>query len=834
LTLPAVFPALPFESLALVAQPGPAIAPTQSSPLSGLGYDAAMNERFLLEQDGGFPRERLIGRILAFREPVVLVDAPAGMGKSVLLRQIAARTGATVHVGRSAPLPRGGLTIWDISPYEAPEPLPETLFISGNRVIVAKRPGTELAGLTRAFAYGRAVRIDAHELLLDGGEAIAAFGRTNAAEIMRRCGGWPLAAFNGDRIANMAEFIEREILDQASSEDLVDLRHLLAGGPVPERQESRLLPFAMPRGARGPERNVQGWDGELERAIDACISRRITTPAGAKAIAEAYAAHGRAVDAITTFQTAGFMDNAFQQFNKAGGLFFIYYHGSAAFDRVLAGFPPTYAHQSEILVLSLALQALKRGDISRARRLLIDRFGDTAHDLDAVFSSRSVFSREFREFRFLMLIYEDYQFSEEMLATLFRLNAEFSADAHLFRGSFYNSVLEFYIRRRRFAEAEEVAQRAMYHYEAARAPMLCFYISLHQSMIGLIKGDTVAARKHAALAAKALRDVPFETPNDQRLQMLLEACIEYEGGRAEPLARFLNTEIDDFSHGEIWPSLMEFTLLYGSQAMATHFSLLAARGFLDRWRVYQISNLQFQAMVSIREAAVLQNANRWSEAAARLRDLPSHVDRAWLAAEPERLKHLFDRDEIGLALVWLRQILHEQPDLPCLEAMLEHAIANLNMTDRQRMALGIWLASLCKRKQDLTRVRALLLRLFEDAARLGSIAPLAEEKIFLADLIDNKRIGAFLTASAPVRQVIRKLRDSGHLAPVSGIRSELSRRENKILVMISEGAANKSIAGMLGVSEATVKFHLGNVYRKLGCKTRQEAISAARAAGIVG
>ena len=127
-------------------------------------------------------------------------------------------------------------------------------------------------------------------------------------------------------------------------------------------------------------------------------------------------------------------------------------------------------------------------------------------------------------------------------------------------------------------------------------------------------------------------------------------------------------------------------------------------------------------------------------------------------------------------------------------------------------------------------VRALLLRLFEDAARLGSIAPLAEEKIFLADLIDNKRIGAFLTASAPVRQVIRKLRDSGHLAPVSGIRSELSRRENKILVMISEGAANKSIAGMLGVSEATVKFHLGNVYRKLGCKTRQEAISALRSA----
>jgi DNA-binding CsgD family transcriptional regulator len=179
-------------------------------------------------------------------------------------------------------------------------------------------------------------------------------------------------------------------------------------------------------------------------------------------------------------------------------------------------------------------------------------------------------------------------------------------------------------------------------------------------------------------------------------------------------------------------------------------------------------------------------------------------------------------------------MLHEQLELPVLASLLDHAIANLNITDRQRMALGIWRALAHKRDQDLTRARALLLRIFEDAARLGSIAPLTEEKVFLSELIDNKRIGDFLSASASARQVIRKLRDSGHLAPVSGIRSELSRRENKILVMISEGAANKSIAGMLGVSEATVKFHLGNVYRKLGCRTRQEAISTARAAGIVG
>ena len=51
--------------------------------------------------------------------------------------------------------------------------------------------------------------------------------------------------------------------------------------------------------------------------------------------------------------------------------------------------------------------------------------------------------------------------------------------------------------------------------------------------------------------------------------------------------------------------------------------------------------------------------------------------------------------------------------------------------------------------------------------------------------------------------------------------------------MVSEGASNKFVAHALGLSEATVKFHLSNVYRKLGCSKRREAIIAARSLGLV-
>ncbi len=775
-------------------------------------------------------RPRILAELLGRPEPVVVVAAPAGMGKSVVLSQIAERLGVCVQVGATpvsyAP---GEIVVWDIPPNVKPEALAET-FVSGTaRIFIAKRTEVVLPGLSRAVAYGKAHVADPAILLLSDSELTAAFGKAMATDAHERSGGWPLIVFNASLTGNaLTMFLATDLLQPMPAAALVDLQMLLDGFSVGPDDEYALLPFH-----RGGPLTTPSIAAELRTALDRVIEERLATPAEAKAIAEAFAERGRPVEAILTFQRAGFFDSALRVFNDEHGDFFLYFHGPAAFERVLAGFPRSFALQTEALVLSLALQALKRGDISRARRLLADRFGDLANDPDAVFSARSVFSREFRAFRLLMLLYEDYFVSEELLQRCFALVAEFPLDDHLFRGSFYNSVLEFYIRNRRLAEAEDVAQRAMHHYQSAKSPMLSFYISLHQALIRLLMGDALAARKYAALSAKSLSEVPFESPSDVRLQRLLEACIEYEAGRAEPLARFLSLEIDDFSHGEIWPSLLELALHYGSQALGEHFSTIAARSFLDRWRVYQVSNRQFQTMIEIREATILQNANRWQEASERLNAIDSRIDRNWVLNSDQILERMDNRDELALVLAWLRQVVYEQSDREGLDDLILGVMRNLNLTDRQRISLDVWLAYIAKRQRNLTRARAILLKTFEDCARLGAIAPLSEERVFLDELILNERISGFLSTSLATKQIIRKLRDSGRLSTGLGERHDLSRQESKVLLMISEGAANKFVAHTLGLSEATVKFHLGNVYRKLGCRNRKEAISSARALGIV-
>ena len=61
----------------------------------------------------------------------------------------------------------------------------------------------------------------------------------------------------------------------------------------------------------------------------------------------------------------------------------------------------------------------------------------------------------------------------------------------------------------------------------------------------------------------------------------------------------------------------------------------------------------------------------------------------------------------------------------------------------------------------------------------------------------------------------------------------LSERELAILKALGEGLSNKQIAKRFWLAEQTVKFHLTNIYRKLGVSTRMEAVHQAYRLGVL-
>jgi len=63
------------------------------------------------------------------------------------------------------------------------------------------------------------------------------------------------------------------------------------------------------------------------------------------------------------------------------------------------------------------------------------------------------------------------------------------------------------------------------------------------------------------------------------------------------------------------------------------------------------------------------------------------------------------------------------------------------------------------------------------------------------------------------------------LSPPQPIKNfKLTDRELEVLVLLAEGLTNQQSALKLSISQSTLKFHMNNIYHKLGVQTRSEAL----------
>jgi DNA-binding NarL/FixJ family response regulator len=67
----------------------------------------------------------------------------------------------------------------------------------------------------------------------------------------------------------------------------------------------------------------------------------------------------------------------------------------------------------------------------------------------------------------------------------------------------------------------------------------------------------------------------------------------------------------------------------------------------------------------------------------------------------------------------------------------------------------------------------------------------------------------------------------------SEMNAKLTPRERQILEMISDGLTMQQMARRLSISPRTVETHVAKLYRKLGVKTRVQAVSRAASLGLI-
>ena len=90
-----------------------------------------------------------------------------------------------------------------------------------------------------------------------------------------------------------------------------------------------------------------------------------------------------------------------------------------------------------------------------------------------------------------------------------------------------------------------------------------------------------------------------------------------------------------------------------------------------------------------------------------------------------------------------------------------------------------------------------------------------------ADLLEAIR--AVARGHSPLDPRVARVLLQGRRAPAAPPLAELTDREQQVLALVGHGMANKQIARVLGIREATVKAHLTSVFQRIGVRDRTSA-----------
>ena len=145
---------------------------------------------------------------------------------------------------------------------------------------------------------------------------------------------------------------------------------------------------------------------------------------------------------------------------------------------------------------------------------------------------------------------------------------------------------------------------------------------------------------------------------------------------------------------------------------------------------------------------------------------------------------------------------------------------------------------------------ACIQRICEDFAEVRVIAVSAYDDEYSIASAFTAGVAAYVTKSADpddlataIRQAFEPSlfladRRAGRRSTASRSRTgadprELTPRELEILRLVAHGHSNGELAAMLWITQQTIKFHLSNIYRKLGVANRTEAGRWAQLHGLL-
>ena len=115
---------------------------------------------------------------------------------------------------------------------------------------------------------------------------------------------------------------------------------------------------------------------------------------------------------------------------------------------------------------------------------------------------------------------------------------------------------------------------------------------------------------------------------------------------------------------------------------------------------------------------------------------------------------------------------------------------------------------------------------------------IGEERVRVAVTARDPRVRAIVVRALSANPSLEVLEAPGDadavVRAVDDSAGGITPRETEVLGLLADGFANTQIAGRLGISTHTVKFHVESLMRRLGAANRAEAVRQGIRRGLLG
>lgn len=695
------------------------------------------------------------------------------------------------------------------------------------RLIVASRPdGAAASLLTTQQLYGHVEILGDADLFLTPDEC----SHTLVSGLHDETAGWPLLVDARLSGRELAPLLPRYLLNEILPSLPLKLAAALIAALTEPLSEGVAAEFRAPDDELHPllrleNRRISVAGTAVATALEVMLSHDRSLSAALKtAVVRFITASGNPAKSIVGLNSIGRTRDALSVFDRSGGPFFGFVHGFAALESALDSFGPDAELRHENLLLARLYALFKRGRAREALRRLDAHHPSLPVDLQKLQTSHPPYAVLLR---IDIAINLDERIREDTVNSWGRLEAVLEPDDHLARGILYNLMTIAFLRLDELPRARQLAEEAFGAYQRADSPYLMHYMCIHLADIASRESRLRDVGEHLAQARLGLERSGVSSDSELATLELFTARLAYEEGRLGDCPSDIAPILGALVVGDSWPGLIWALLAYAPFAAFWQRGLRAAietaeQCILALGRRHGPTDDRGLVLMRIR---LFQIARRHSEAAARLAELD-------LVAATPTTRHLAAEE----GLIRLRaEILQHTPVESDLR--VARSIAELPQLDRrQRVSLHVLRAYLHYRLNDRPLAKRNLIVALRLASAEGLIGVLLEDSEILERLL--ALVAANSTADhSSTADFARQLMAMLRRLPASGVHSRanagLSRQEHRVLAYLADGCSNKEIARALAVSESAIKFHLRNLFRKLGAARRGEALERARKRGLV-